>query len=105
MFIKKITRARLKVLIQPNLVKKSYLYRGIPPLITINNPIKKMNLSPIKIERYDVIFIVLNRYNIGSNKVLKVYVKTIIINSKVDIITNWVFINRASLNIKGLIYQ
>jgi DNA gyrase/topoisomerase IV subunit B len=38
---------RLKNLIQPILVKKSYLYLGIPPLIKISNAMSKINFNAI----------------------------------------------------------
>ena len=43
--------------IQPNLVKKSYLYLGIPPLTTIKRPISMTNLIPINIDKNEVVFI------------------------------------------------
>ena len=54
---KKTISIKLNVLIQPNLVKKSYLYRGIPPRIKIKNTINSMNFNPNIIDAKEVVFI------------------------------------------------
>jgi len=48
---------RLNVFIHPNLVRKSYLYLGIPPRIKIKNAINMTNLNPKIIADKDVVFI------------------------------------------------
>lgn len=47
---------RLNVFIQPSLVKKSYLYRGIPPRIKIKNTINNINFNPNTIDAKEVVF-------------------------------------------------
>jgi hypothetical protein len=72
---KNITRIRLRVLIQPNFVKKSYLYLGIPPRIKIKNAIKITNLIPNIIEYIDVVFIKKVGYDKRSTTVKLLYEK------------------------------
>jgi len=75
--IKKIARTKLKVLIHPNLVKKSYLYLGIPPLTTIKRPISITNLIPINIDKNEVVFtelVILKIGFISEQKSLKITV-------------------------------
>ena len=45
MLDKNTANTKLKNLIQPIFVKKSYLYLGIPPLIKTNNAISIINLK------------------------------------------------------------
>ena len=45
--VKKTARTKLRNLIQPIFVKKSYRYLGIPPLIKTNNAISMMNFKDI----------------------------------------------------------
>lgn len=44
---KKIDNIKLRNLIQPILVRKSYLYRGIPPRTNINKAINTINLKAV----------------------------------------------------------
>lgn len=44
---KKIDNIKLRNLIQPILVRKSYLYRGIPPRTNINKAISTINLKAV----------------------------------------------------------
>jgi hypothetical protein len=63
--IKKTASTKLKVFIQPNLVKKSYLYLGIPPLMNTNKAIKTTNFKANTIENSDVSFNVEKRHCTG----------------------------------------
>ena len=47
MLARNTTNTKLRNLIQPILVKKSYLYLGIPPRIKTSNAISIINLSDI----------------------------------------------------------
>lgn len=59
-------KTRLNVFIHPSLVKKSYLYLGIPPLTNTNNAINNTNLIAKNIENKDVILCKYNKYSIGD---------------------------------------
>ena len=45
--VKNTAKIRLRNLIQPTFVRKSYLYRGIPPRTKTNKAISKINLKAI----------------------------------------------------------
>jgi hypothetical protein len=87
------------------LVKKSYLYLGIPPLTTINNPISVINFRPIKIEKNEVSLIVKEIWSKGSRNKLTSLTKAASIYSNEDNITSSKVVKKASENSKGLIYQ
>ena len=53
---KKTAITKLKNLIHPILVRKSYLYRGIPPLIKTNKAINNINFKAIIIAVIEVYF-------------------------------------------------
>lgn len=53
---KKTASTRLKNLIHPIFVKKSYLYLGTPPLINIKSAISIKNLKAVTSAAIDVVF-------------------------------------------------
>jgi hypothetical protein len=67
-FTRKIAKTKLKVLIHPSFVRKSYLYQGIPPLTTISKPINIINFRPMKIDRNEVTFSVEKKLIMGYTK-------------------------------------
>jgi hypothetical protein len=53
---RKTASTKLKNLIHPILVKKSYLYRGTPPLIKIRSAISIRNLNAVTSAAIEVVF-------------------------------------------------
>lgn len=66
--VKNTARTKLKNLIQPIFVKKSYLYLGIPPLIKTNSAIKIINFRDIlKAAKGTYFSIILGGINLTSS--------------------------------------
>jgi hypothetical protein len=77
---------KLSVFIQPSLVKKSYLYLGIPPRTTTRSPINIINFIPMNMDKYEVSFIV---DSICINGFSKLEVKLVInINKIINVVVN-----------------
>lgn len=103
--IKNIASTKLRVFIHPNLVKKSYLYLGIPPRTTINKPINITNFIPIKIDKNEVVFIELVILKMGVMIEFKVLKERISKDKINDTIKNCNHTNVESWTIKGFIYH
>lgn len=101
----KTANTKLRVFIQPNFVKKSYLYLGIPPLTTINSAMSITNFILMNIDSRDVTLRVVSAPNKGFIISRVIYVIDSMRSINIEARVNWSESSAFCDKSRGFIYH